>query len=159
MDLLDKIDELLIESSNYTEKIKGVPKNAFDFFKKYQKQFDIKSMGFKGFNMSRATVSAPALSDKQRATMLKQLMGDKFDHMKQSKELEKLIPMLKAKWSDVQKQAHMETYGEQPSFGSYKVSGIGDSKYSESYKKELRTLAHMETLFKYAIGGHKKVKK
>jgi hypothetical protein len=160
MDLIDKIDHMISESeSSYTDKVQGIPKSAFDDFKKYQKALDIKALGFKGFNISKASVSAPALSDKQRAMMLKQLMGDGFDHLKQSKALEKIIPELKKKWSEVQKQAHMETYGEQPSFGSYKVSGVGDSSYSEKHKKQLRTLAHMETAFKYALGGHKKVKK
>ena len=155
---MNLIDKYLGESDSYTDKISGIPKSAFDDFKKYQKQLDIKALGFKGFNISKASVSAPALSDKQRAMMLKQLMGDGFNHLKQSKALEKLIPELKKKWSEIQKQAHMETYGEQPSFGSYKVSGVGDSSYSDKYKKQLRTLAHMETAFKYALSGHKKAK-
>lgn len=151
------IDKYLGESSSYADKIPGISKKAFDLFKQYRTEIDIKKLGFKGFNVSKATVGLSSLSDKQRATMLKHLMGDK-NHAKTARELEKIIPAVKKKWAEIQKQAHMELYGEEPGFGSYRVSGIGDSGYDEKYKKQLRTLAHMETEFKYALGGHKKVK-
>ena len=155
--IFEAYKQVILEST-YTDKIKGVPKNAFDFFKKYKKDFGTKELGLKGFNISKVSVSTSALSDKQRAMIVQKIMGDKFDHKRQSKELEKLISIVKNKWSEIQKAAHMEKYGEEPGFGSYRVSGIGDDKYSENYKKQLRTLAHMETIFKSALGGHKKVK-
>jgi hypothetical protein len=149
-----KFKRYLVESV-YTNKIQGIPKNAFDYFNKYQKEFDVKDLGFKKFNISKVTVSTSALSTKQRSTLV-----DKFgfNNDKQIKELKKLIPLIKNKWSEIQKMAHMETYGEEPKFGSYKVSGIGDSNYSNEYKAQLRTLAHMETIFKSALIGHEGVK-
>ena len=140
-----------LTESTYTNKIDGIPKKAFDYFRKYQQEFSVKELGFKKLNLSKVGVGTSALSKRQRATLV-----DKFGfkHDQQSRELKKLIPMLKAKWNDIQKQAHMETYGEEPSFGSYKVSGIGDSTYPSMYKTQLRTLAHMETAFKNALIGH-----
>jgi hypothetical protein len=67
--------------------------------------------------------------------------------------------MVQKKWNELQKETHMETYGVEPEFGSYKVSGIGDDKYPEKYKTQLRTLAHMETAFRSALRGHELVKK
>lgn len=154
---MDLIDKYLGESSNYSDSIPGISKRALSLFKKYSTTVDIKKLGFKGFNVNKASITMSSLNDKQRATMLKYLMGNK-GHDKIARELEKIIPSLKKKWKEIQKQAHMDLYGEEPTFGSYKVSGIGDSNYDEKYKKQLRTLAHMETAFKYAVGGHKKVK-
>ena len=155
---MDLVDKYLGESDSYTDKIAGVPKNAFDFFNKYKKEFSTKELGLKGFNVSKVSIGTSALSDKQRAQVASKIMGDKFDHVKQTKELEKLIKIVKDKWSEIQTKAHMEKYGEKPSFGSYKVSGVGDSSYSDTFKKQLRTLAHMQTSFKNALIGHKKAK-
>jgi len=150
-----RLKKYLVESV-YTNKIQGIPKDAFDYFNKYQKEFDVKDLGFKKFNISKVTVSTSALNTRQRSTLI-----DKFgfNNDKQIKELKKFIPLINKKWSEIQKMAHMETYGEEPNFGSYKVSGIGDSNYSKEYKTQLRTLAHMESIFKNALIGHEAVKK
>ena len=153
---MNLIEKYLCESS-YADDIPGISKKAFDLFKTYSTTVDIKELGFKKFNVNKASITMSSLDDKQRAIMLKHLMGNE-GHAKIARELEKIIPTLKKKWKEIQRQAHLDFYGEEPTFGSYKVSGVGDSGYSEKYKKQLRTLAHMETAFKYAIGGHKKVK-
>lgn len=159
--LIDEWDEVnLSESlseaglpSQYTNKIKGIPSKAFDWFMKYQTQFDKKDFGFKKLNISKVSVNTSALTDKQRGRVVAKL-GFK-NHKSQASALEKIIASAREKWSDIQTLAHMETYGEKPGFGSYKVSGIGDNKYSDTHKKQLRTLAHMETIFKSARDAHK----
>lgn len=143
-------------NESYTNKIQGIPKNAFDYFNMYKKEFDVKELGFKKLNVSKVSVGSSFLGDKQLATVANQFG---VDHNKMIRDLKKLIPMVQNKWNEVQKQAHMETYGKEPSFGDYKVSGIGDSSYPDKYKKELRTLAHMETAFKSALRGHELAKK
>jgi hypothetical protein len=87
-----------------------------------------------------------ALDKKQKGAIIKKL------GVNTSKaELQQLIKMTEKLWGDTQMKAHMDKYGEKPSFGSYKVSGIGDSAYNDNYKKQLRTLAHMTTHFKSAL--------
>jgi hypothetical protein len=139
--------------SQYANKIKGIPSKAFDWFMKYQTQFDKKDFGFKKLNISKVSVNTSALTDKQRGRIVAKL-GFK-NHKSQASALEKIIASAREKWSDIQTLAHMETYGEKPGFGSYKVSGIGDNKYSDIHKKQLRTLAHMENVFKNARDAHK----
>jgi hypothetical protein len=153
MNIIKKIDHYLTEDS-YTNKIEGVPKNAFDYFKMYQKDFDVKDLAFKKLNVSKVSINSPFLDDKQLSKI-----ASKFDvdHAKQAMELKRLIPILDKKWNEIQMKAHVETYGEKPTFGSYKVSGIGDSNYSEEDKKQLRTLAHMKAVFVNALRGHELV--
>jgi len=136
----------VIVNEMYTDNIKGVPKKAMVLFGKLQQDFEVKDLGFKKMNIGKVGVTTSALSKKQRAEVLKRT------GVKTSKaELQKLIKMTQDQWNDIQKQAHMAKYGEEPSFGSYKTSGVGDEKYDENYKKQLRTLAHMQTYFKSAL--------
>jgi hypothetical protein len=141
--------------SQYTNKIPGIPAKAFDWFMQYQQQFSTKEMNFKKLNVDKVSVNSSFLSAKQRGQIADKLG---MNHKKMVRELEKLIPALRDKWSEIQNAAHNEVYGEDPDFGSYKVSGIGDNKYSDTHKKQLRTLAHMETAFKNALEGHKAIK-
>ena len=155
---VESSNEELIEAklpSQYTNKIKGIDAKAFDWFMKYQTEFDKKEFGFPKLNISKVSVNTSALSDKQRSRIVDKLG---FDHRKQAAELNKIIPKLKQKWNEIQEIAHMKTYNEKPGFGSYKISGIGDDKYPDEFKKQLRTLAHMETLFKSAFSAHKAFK-
>jgi hypothetical protein len=136
----------VILTEKYTDNIKGVPKKALDLFKTLQTSFDVKDLGFKKMNISKVGVTTSALDKKQKATILSRL-GVKTNKA----ELQKMIKMTQQQWGDIQKQAHMKKYGEEPSFGSYKTSGVGDENYDENYKKQLRTLAHMQTHFKSAL--------
>lgn len=151
-EMYDSLGEASLPSQ-YTNKIKGIPSKAFDWFMKYRMEFSTKDFGFKKLNLSKVSVNTSALTDRQRGRIVAKL-GFK-NHKSQANSLEKLISSAREKWSDIQTIAHVETYGEKPGFGAYKVSGIGDNKYSDIHKKELRTLAHMESLFKSALAGHK----
>jgi hypothetical protein len=145
----DKIFEAyqqVMVNEMYTDKIKGVSKKAMDLFKNLQTSFDTKEMGFKKLNINKVGITTSALDKKQKGAIIKKL------GVNTSKaELQQLIKMTEKLWGDTQMKAHMDKYGEKPSFGSYKVSGIGDSAYNDNYKKQLRTLAHMTTHFKSAL--------
>lgn len=62
--IMDLFDKYLGESSTYADKIPGIAKKAFDLFKKYRTEVDIKKMGFKGFNVGKATVGMSSLDRK-----------------------------------------------------------------------------------------------
>lgn len=143
---MDLIDKYLGINESYTNDIKGVPKKAMSLFTQLQRSVKTKDLGFGKFNVDKVGITTSALDKKQRIAVLKSL------GVKTSKaELQKLIKMTQDKWKEIQTQAHMDKYGEKPSFGSYKVSGVGDSAYDANYKKQLRTLAHMTTHFKSAL--------
>jgi hypothetical protein len=123
-------------------KIKGVPKKAMDLFKNLQTSFDTKKWDSKN---RKVGITTSALDKKQKGEISRNL------ELNQVKPNFKAIKMTEKLWGDTQMKAHMDKYGEKPSFGSYKVSGIGDSAYNDNYKKQLRTLAHMTTHFKSAL--------
>lgn len=57
-------------------------------------------------------------------------------------------------WSDEQSKAHRETFGKEPEFHDYRVSGIGRDEYSEESKDALRNHAHSKSAHTSAAHAH-----
>lgn len=79
----------------------------------------------------------------------------KEDHLAASAKHEKDADKMDDQWGKLQKQAHKQTFGKDPEFGDYKISGIGSDKYPEDMKDKLRELAHGATKARALSYAHK----
>lgn len=78
----------------------------------------------------------------------------KEDHMDAAKAHMQAAGEHEAAWGEKQKEAHNATFGKDPEFHDYRISGIGRDEYSEEHKDQLRNHAHSKTAHIAAAHAH-----
>jgi hypothetical protein len=88
--------------------------------------------------------SHPVAGSSAAGKMLADRLPDwsKQDHLDATRYHTEMAREWGKEWGEVQREAHLETFGKEPGAHDYKISGIGREEYSGTAKGRLRTLAH-----------------
>lgn len=114
-----------------------------------------KTQKFPKYNVAISPISAYSSADGAKILKSRLPGWTREDHLNAAAYHEEQSKKKDSDWGKTRDKAHKDTFGTEPSFTDYKVSGIGREEYSDKDKDKLRKLAGEASKHKSAAVVHK----